>query len=175
MASERVPVLRRGWSRIADGERPWGSLDVGRDRYGTSRYRLIVYPPGLSQSERRWLRLWRGWPLWGAGLWLLCEILLVPLADPWTALATSTAITLAAGATAFWHAGAARSRVHTLGVTVISGYRDPSSEEHCRTIAHLIDVMADADDRYAEGQLSPAAYEMAWWSVYDQSIDRTAC
>lgn len=175
MESERVPVLRRGWSRLADGKRRWGSLDVGRNRFGVTRYRLVVYPPGLSQSERRGLRLWRGFPLWGAALWLACEILLAPAADPWTALAVSTAVTLAAGATAHWLAGATRGQVHTLGVTVLTGYRIPSCEEDCQKIERVLDVMANADDRYAHGELSPAAYEMAWWSAYDLTAERTAC
>ena len=59
--------LRRGWLRLLDGERPWGSLVVQPDRFGVTRYRLVVFPPGISEPERRWVRLARGWPMWGAG------------------------------------------------------------------------------------------------------------
>ncbi len=59
-------LLRRGWLRLLDGDRSWGSIDIRPDRFGVTRYRLVVYPPGISESERRWVRVARGWPLMGA-------------------------------------------------------------------------------------------------------------
>ena len=53
-----------------------------------TRYQLVVYPPGISVGERRRIRLWRGWPLWGALLWVVSEIAVSRLTGPWTALAT---------------------------------------------------------------------------------------
>jgi hypothetical protein len=46
-------LLRRGWLRLLDGDQPWGSIDIRPDRFGVTRYRLVVYPPGISESERR--------------------------------------------------------------------------------------------------------------------------
>ena len=53
-------LLRRGWLRLIDGDRPWGSIDIKPDRFGVTRYRLVVYPPGISESERRRVRVARG-------------------------------------------------------------------------------------------------------------------
>jgi len=53
-------LLRRGWLRVIDGDRPWGSIDIRPDRFGVTRYRLVVYPPGITESERRLVRVARG-------------------------------------------------------------------------------------------------------------------
>jgi len=90
-------LLRQGWLRLLDGDRPWGSLDIRPDRFGVTRYRLVVYPPGISQSERRRVRVARGWPLWGALVWVMCEIFMNTMTTPWIALALSTATCLGSG------------------------------------------------------------------------------
>ena len=84
-------LLRRGWSRLLDGDRAWGSIEVRPDRFGVTRYRLVVFPPGISEPERRRVRVARGWPMWGALVWVFCEISLSDLTGPVTALVTSTA------------------------------------------------------------------------------------
>ena len=63
-------ILRRGWLRLVDGDSPWGSIIVCPERMGVIHYRLVIYPPGISETERRRLRVWRGWPMWGALLWI---------------------------------------------------------------------------------------------------------
>ena len=68
---------RPGWlSRLLDGENRWGFARVQVDRFGVTRYRLVVYPPGISDIERRRLRVWRGSPIWGTALWVMAEIYL---------------------------------------------------------------------------------------------------
>ena len=101
--------LRRGWQRLLDGERPWGSLDVHPDRFGMTRYRLVVFPPGISEPERRWVRLARGWPMWGALVWVACEVFLTQVTGPWTALALSTSAFICLGLVTMAMAGAQRS------------------------------------------------------------------
>ena len=41
-------LLRRGWRRLVDGDRPWGSVDIRPIRMGLTQYVLVVYPPGIS-------------------------------------------------------------------------------------------------------------------------------
>ena len=50
--------------RIIDGERVWGSVEAWPGRHGLKRYRLVVFPPGITATERRRLRLSRARPLW---------------------------------------------------------------------------------------------------------------
>src|SRR6476659_5562080 len=90
-------LLRRGWSRLLDGDRVWGAIEIRPDRFGVTRYRLVVFPPGISESERRRVRVARGWVLWGALVWVFCEISLSHTTGPWTALAISAAIYLGLG------------------------------------------------------------------------------
>ena len=75
-------VLRRGWLRLVDGAFPWGSFIVCLDRMGVTRYRLVIYPPGINEAERRRLRVWRGWPMWGALLWIASYSILTGLIEP---------------------------------------------------------------------------------------------
>src|ERR1044072_8596165 len=107
----RTGLLRRGWLRLLDGDRRWGSIDIRPDRFGVTRYRLVVFPPGISDSERRRVRGARGWPLWGALVWVFCEIWPTHVTSPWPALAASTAIYLALGVVATTMAGDTRRQV----------------------------------------------------------------
>ena len=59
---------------MLDGARPWGSIDVLPDRFGMTRYQLVVFPPGISDDERRWIRLARTWLLWATLAWIVCEV-----------------------------------------------------------------------------------------------------
>src|SRR6185503_14491494 len=79
-------LLRLAWQRALDGDRRWGSIDIRPDRFGVTRYRLVVFPPGITDAERRRVRVARGWLLWGALVWVFCEILLNQMTGPWTAL-----------------------------------------------------------------------------------------
>ncbi len=168
-------LLRRGWLRLLDGDRPWGSIDIRPDRFGVTRYRLVVYPPGISESERRWVRLARGWPPWGALVWVVCEIWLSHLTGPWTALAISTAIYVGLGLVAMVMAGTPRTRVRVIAAMVMAGHHDPWSAATRDKLETLAAVLIDADERLAHGEMSPAAHEMVWWRVYQQMASgRTA-
>src|SRR6187551_1478872 len=118
-------LLRRGWSRLLDGDRAWGSIEIRPDRFGVTRYRLVVFPPGIDDAERRRVRMARGWPLWGALVWVFCEISLSNTLGPWTALVVSTAIYLGLGLVATASAGVTHKQVRTIGTTVMAGHYDP--------------------------------------------------
>jgi hypothetical protein len=167
-------LLRRGWLRLLDGDRPWGSIDVRPDRFGVTRYRLVVYPPGISESERRLVRAARGWPLWGALVWVICEIFLSDLTAPWTAFAVSMAAWLGSGFVAFAMAGAPRTRVRTMAAMVMAGHHDPISVAARDRLEELAATLIEADDRLTSGQISALQHEMVWWQVYDRMSPRAA-
>src|ERR1700758_1957946 len=73
--THEAPAEPRWWSWLLDGAHPWGSFDATVGRYGIRRYRLTVYPPGSTAADRRWARLWRGWPITGAALAILAFML----------------------------------------------------------------------------------------------------
>jgi hypothetical protein len=161
-------LLRRGWLRLLDDDRPWGSIDIRPDRFGVTRYRLVVYPPGISESERRRLRVARGWPMWGALVWVVCEISLSDVTGAWTALAISTAAYVGSGLVAVAMAGVPRTRVRTMAAMVMAGYHDPASAIARDRLENMASALLEADDRLARGLISPADHEMVWWRVYQQ-------
>jgi hypothetical protein len=168
MDEGRTGLLRRGWLRLLDGDRRWGSIEIHPDRFGVTRYRLVVFPPGISESDRRRVRVARGWPLWGALVWVLCEVWLSNATDPWTALATSTTIYLGLGLVATMRAGDPRRQVRTIGAMVMAGHHDPVSSAHHHRLENLAGALMEADELLARGEISVTTHEMAWWRVYDQ-------
>ena len=108
--------LQRWSAQLLDGENRWGFVRIQIDRFGVTRYRLVVYPPGISDVQRRRLRIWRGAAVWGAALWVLSEIVLQQLIGPWTALAVSTGGVLALAALAMANAGETRTMVRSMDV-----------------------------------------------------------
>ena len=161
-------LLRRGWLRLLDGDQPWGSIDIRPDRFGVTRYRLVVYPPGISDSERRRVRVARGWPLWGALVWVTCEIFLNNMTGPWTAFAISTATCLGSGLVAFAMAGAPRTGVRTHAAMVMAGHHDPISAAARDRLEGLSATLLEADELLTGGQISTIQHEMVWWQVYEQ-------
>jgi hypothetical protein len=153
---------------LLDGDRAWGSIDIRPDRFGVTRYHLVVLPPGISESDRRRVRVARGWPLWGALVWVVCEIALSHMTDPWTALVASTAIYLGLGLVATMRAGDARRQVRTIGVMVMAGHHDPVSSALHHKLDNLAGALVEADELLARGEISATAHEMTWWRVYDQ-------
>jgi hypothetical protein len=174
MHDRRTGLLRRGWLRLLDGDRPWGSIDIRPDRFGVTRYRLVVYPPGISESERRRVRVARGWPLWGALVWVTCEMFLSDLTGPWTALAISTVACLGSGLVCFAKAGVPRTGIRSMAAMVMAGHHDPVSVAARDRLEELAATLMEADERLASGQISATRYEMVWWQVYDQMSPSSA-
>jgi hypothetical protein len=135
---------------------------------GVIRYRLVIYPPGISEAERRRLRVCRGWPMWGALLWIASYVILAGLIGPRTALAISTAAYVGAGVVTFMRAGDVRARVRTMGATVMSGNPDPVPRDARRKLKALAATLIEADEDRQVGLISEIEYEMTWWRVYDQ-------
>jgi hypothetical protein len=159
-------LLRRCWLRLLDGDRRWGSVDVQPDRFGVTRYRLVVYPPGINDTERRWVRIWRGWPFWGVLVWIVCEIGFSEVTGPSLAFCASTAAFLASGAVAAVMAGDARAQVRTMTAMVMVGVHDPLSRAIRDRLESLAAILLEADDRLEQGLISPSQHELAWWRVY---------
>ncbi|MGH3643439.1 MAG: DUF6611 family protein [Mycobacterium sp.] len=154
--------------RILDGPRAWGSIDTGVDRRGFRRYRLILFPPGVTKIERRLLRLWRVLPTWVAALWLSSVICLSQTHTPWVALGVATTIYLLVGAVTFDRLGALRTQVRTLSVALIAGESDRYAAATYAELKKLAAIMCTADALLGQGRISATEHESIWWQVYER-------
>lgn len=152
---------------MLDGGHTWGSLDISVTRYGVSRYRLVVFPPGISADDRVLLRAWRAWPVWGMIAWLTLEVVLNPTVGAGPALVISTAVALGAGAVVMAMTGANRCRVRTFSVTRVAGMDDPTSQDRFSELQSLAHRLALADARLIAGDVSEVEHEAEVWRVYD--------
>lgn len=166
-------LLRRCWSRVLEGKRPWGAIDVQADRFGVTRYRLVVYPPGISQADRRWVRLARAWPAWGLMLWIAMEVWLNDFSQPWQAFAVASGTTLAAGGVVAALAGGVRCQVRTMSAMAMAGFEDPTTTESLTRLQTLAATILDADELLERGAISAVEHELVWWRVYDQMAQVT--
>jgi hypothetical protein len=156
------------WTLVLDGRHDWGSVDASPTRHGVTRYRLVVFPPGIDTVERRLLRAWRAWPIWGAVLWVVSQIVSGAILTPGAALATSTTIYLASGLFLFARVAELRSRVRTFSVVRIAGYPDERSAAMFAELKSLVATLCRADSQRDRGQSSPADHESTWWQVYER-------
>ena len=159
---EKYPSRRR----LLDGAAPWGAVNVRADRFGITRYWLVVYPPGITAAERRRIRAWRGWPLWGAALWVVSLIALSEVLEGWAGVVLSTALYATAGIVTYVRAGDLRAKVRSADVMLMPGSRDQQAVAVCATIRVLAATMIHADQQLRAGAISPTMYEAIWWRVY---------
>lgn len=154
---------------MLDGTHRWGSFDAKVSHYGVRRYRLILYPPGISTVDRRLARLYRGWPLGGAALGLFAVIMLVnAVPSPRTLLAVTVAAYLSIRALLFVLAGPARVHVKSMSVLLMPGTADVHERRRYTEWKTLVQTLTRADDMLTSGALSPVEHEAIWWQAYDR-------
>jgi hypothetical protein len=166
-ASTEPSLSKHWWSRVLDGEQVWGSIDISFQRHGFRSYRLVVFPPGISPSERRYVRMWRAWPTWGLLSWFILVVGSGSVLSPWAALASSTAVYLAAGVVLRALAGNVRSQVRSLRVVQIQGDVDEASAAKYALLERMVLLLANVDALREQGRLSVVDHEVAWWRVYE--------
>jgi hypothetical protein len=157
------PLLRR----LLDGGRTWGALEISASRYGVTRYRLVVFPPGISADERIVLRLWRTFPVWGLASWLLAEVTLMTVVSPGQALAFATGGCAAIGAVMMALTGHTRHLVRRLTVVRMVGVNDPMAGPRLDALRTLTERLTNADARLAAGELTTVDHEAEVWQVYN--------
>lgn len=152
----------------------WGSFTVYPARFGVTRYHLVVFPPGISAPQRRALRLWRAWPLWGAALWVGLQVGGSLVGMPETALIGGTMLVIGCGAMAFALTGEMRWQVRSRWAVSMAGYSDRELDDRYRTLKAMAHTLDLADLALSEGRISPVAYEARWWAVYDALAETAA-
>lgn len=162
---------RPAWACLFDGGRRWGSFDAVVGQYGVRHYGLTIYPPGSGTNDRFAARLWRSWPIGGAALVVLAEMLLGDvLASAGTVLVAAVGVYLATGALLLVRGGPTRVPVRSMTVVLMPGSGD--LQELCRYTywRALVDMLTDADRSLASGAISSAQHEAIWWQAYDRLV-----
>jgi hypothetical protein len=145
--------------------RTWGSFDVYPSRYGITRYRLVVFPPGMSAEERRLLRVWRSWPAWGTVLFLFTQIWLTHTVTAGWAMAGSATVWLASGTAACALAGGTRTRVRSLIAVAQCGSPE---EQRLAAMRATTAVLLEADAHREAGTLTEPEHETICWQAYQR-------
>jgi hypothetical protein len=170
---QTVEPRARWFSRLLDGDHPWGSYDVKISQYSVRRYRLIIYPPGTATADRRLARLRRGWPLGGAALVIFAIMVGDALSSPYTVPAVAMTAYLSIHVLLSLVAGPKRVHVKSMSLIfmpAIAG-EDERRQHHEWTI--LTQMLTRADDMLSTGAISPVEYEAIWWRAYDGLEDTT--
>jgi len=154
--------------RILDGPNAWGSIEMGPDRQGFRRYRLTLFPPGVTTSERRLLRLSRALRGWGAVLWVMAVIVLSHPYGPWLALGMASGVWITISVATSARLGAVRTQVRTMTVVTIAGHTDPDTAAAYTELRLLASAMGAADVLLAQRRISAAEHESLWWQAYER-------
>ena len=163
----------RWYSRLLDGDHPWGSLDIKIGHYGIRRYRLIICPPGTTTADRRLARLQRGWPLGGAALVLLAIMIGDAVSLPYIVPAVAAIAYVSIRALLFLVAGPNHVHVRSMSGVLMPGATDanePSGYTEWKALAHML---TRADDMLKAGAISPAGHEAIWWQAYNRLEETT--
>jgi hypothetical protein len=165
--SQAVEPGARWLSRLLDGDRPWGSYDVNVCQYAVRRYRLIIYPPGITTADRRLARLRRGWPVGGAML-ILCAIVIGDaVSSPFTVPAVAITTYLSIYVLLFLLAGPRRVHVKSMSLILMPLSTDEDERRRHGEWKTLTRMLTRADDMLSTGAISPVEYEAIWWQAYD--------
>ena len=138
-------------------------------RYGLRRYGLVIFPPGIGATDRRLLRLWRGWPV-GGGMLALLAMMLLPdaVASPGTTLLAVAGAYVGVCAVLFVLTAGVRTGVRSMSLVLLAGDLGPHEAESFAEWGVLVDLLTTADDKLIAGTIAPAQHEALWWQAYER-------
>lgn len=169
-----VRAVAAWWCRLLDGAHPWGFFDVMVGRYGLQRYRLVVFPPGITVADRRLLRLWRTWPVGGGLLAVLAGMLIGGVVAPaGVTFLVAAAAYLGVGAALFVLTAGERAGVRSMSLVLLAGFVEPEERRARREWEILVMVLTRADSMLHSGAIDFAQHETLWWQAYDSLGART--
>lgn len=148
--------------------RSWGRFDAYPSRHGMNRCRLVVFPPDLTARQRLLLRLWRGWPLWGAVLWLAVQAVAVlsGITSKAAALIGGSLLYIAGGAMTFALAHDICQRVRTVWGMQMTSPHCPALTARYANVLAWARTLDRADRELCDGRICPSEHEARCWTVY---------
>lgn len=153
---------------MLDGKHVWGSVEIGLPKQGFRWHRLTVYPPGITDVDRRRLRLARSWPTWGSVMFVASLVCLGAALGPWMGLVTSAALWLAAGAWVLIRTNDLRAHVRTFGVILIDRHHDPRTAARFALMNTVFEALTHADLLLEQKKITVTHHELIWGIAYDR-------
>lgn len=147
--------------RIVAGDYRWGYVQVGYARQWVRR-RLVVYPPGTSPAQRRWMQIWRWTPL-AVAILVFGAAFLAGLAGATLIVAFATA-----GAASVTLIVLAAARTHTVRHATASVEGWTGCDADLRSLANLAVIrrisndLRDADAQLQAGLIDAVEHEVIW-------------
>jgi hypothetical protein len=152
--------------RLTEGPAVWGRVSVWPRSPGIwERYRLTVYPPGTSTTERRALRFARTWPIagaligstgviavWPAGQLLPAAVILFVYVG---GLCTTSRLT---------HDLRSRARKMRGDEILVAGVLTEYGD--VRRLRTILALLTDLESRRRRGCADPVQYEAEWAAIY---------
>lgn len=145
----------------------WGTLRISHARHFT-QYRLGIYPPGITDEQRRAIKIWHGASMWATTLWLV--IMITVTAGGVHPLLSALGSALVAGGAAFVaaeHSQPVRGEMHWLEACTGDYPSEPSHQQFQRDrILRLTALLRAADKAVATGGISPIEHKALWARCY---------
>jgi hypothetical protein len=160
-----MAAVRAVWRRLLDGAHLWGSFDATVGRYGLRRYRLIIFPPGSTTTDRRLLRLCRGWPVGGGVLALFAVMLVGGSPD---SLLVAAAAYLTVGAVLFVLTAGVRGGVRSMSLILLTEQLGPDDRRRYAEWEALVSLLTYADHMLSAAAITLLQHEALWWQAYDR-------
>ncbi|MFF2371595.1 DUF6611 family protein [Agromyces sp. NPDC058110] len=157
----------REWLAVRDGRHRWGDTSAVVGRYGVVVHTVVVYPPGCSTVDRRWIRAWRSLPMISILAFWICLAgfsTLMPIAG---AFAATIGVILVLVAALAYRCRDLRRAVAELVTEIPPGSTDAglhAREARALRLAASLDV---AEKRLAEGRLDELEFQARWHAAYD--------
>ena len=165
---ELAERLEQSYRGIRNGKKAWGSVVVFEPSPGRCvTYRVTVYPPGTSMEERRAVQLYRQWPQVGA-LGLSVVFLAVAAVVPVVPLFAALGALYVAGWIATARASSAvRRGSEQIQTSFILYGTTVEAVGDSVLVLRTLNIFDGLDRRLADGDLSPAQFEVHWAAVHD--------
>jgi hypothetical protein len=128
------------------------------------RYRLVIFPPGISTADRRLLRLWRGWP-WGGGTLALLAAMF--LGDTGLSLLIVAATYVGITAALFVMTADVRAGTRSRSLVLLSAELDSFERQRYAEWEKRVALLTCADHMLNSGAITPTQHELIWWQAYD--------
>ena len=148
----------------------WGSFEVNDPasarRSGMKRYHLEILPPGTNSTERRQLRRFRQWRLWGALVALTGEFVIGATWHSWQAPLYIAFAYLAGLIIGLQLTRRLRNSIHSVYVGTILIGGSTFVEGDMGLLESCVTEFEALDRKRLESSIGPVEYEAVWARLY---------